>query len=500
MTTRDIHIFFTDPAAARACQYLRVSQDKKKRARSVDQQDDANVSATAAHGLTISGTYKDNDRSASAYATKTREDFERLVTDLDTAMWDALALWETSRGSRDVDEWIDLIKICQRRDVLIYVTSEDRFYDVRRNRRDRSALIKAASKGEDDSIETSIRIKRDVAAAAKEGRPHGQTPYGYERVYDAVTRELIEQRPKPDEAAVVKRIFTELARGEALNAVTRALNNDGIRPRRAEKWVAPLVRRIALSETYRGKREHREITYDGKRAAQGQITDAIWPELVDDATFYSVRRILTDPRRRATFKPGKAQHLLSMIALCAECGAPMHVRRYEKTGGKAERYLCRGNGCASINKRLLDDYITDEVFARLEDRWEAFTSGDDHATDAKLLAARDEVAALQARLDEHYDEAAAGRLSAKALARIEPQIEAEIAVARKRERQAATPPILRWVLDGPREDLRERWESAPAAARREVVKELFSEIKVYRRPPGGAYLAPAEERVAVYYR
>lgn len=498
----------TTPRHLRFGQYLRVSRVKKGvRPKSTDEQNDENVPVADERGWDIVATYRDDDRSASRYATKAREDYLRLIGDLEAGNLDGVMLWETSRGSRTVDEWAHMLRLIEERGIFVWVTDEMRLYDPGRNYYDRHGLLGAALDAEKESHKTSRRILRDSAAIAVKGRPWGALPYGYERVYDPETRELVAQRPKPGEAEVVKRIFEDLGKGVALSALARALNAEGVPPPSvgkrsdaAKEWRPAYVRAIALRETYRGKREHRVKGPDGKRAKQGAITDAIWPKLVDDATFYAVKRTLTDPKRRTSVKPGKAQHLLSLIAECAKCGGPMTAR--QTRGTWAPIYRCdSGSSCVSINKDLLDAYITDLTFARLAALWETFTAGDDNATDAELLAARAEVASLQARLDEHYDEAAAGRLSAKALARIEPQIEAQIVAARRREERAATPPTLRWLLDGPREQLRERWAAAPAAARREVVKELFSVIKVY--PVGRGHhkpAVPAEERVAVVFR
>jgi site-specific DNA recombinase len=66
-------------------EYLRMSQDNSGRQRSVTEQHDDNERTTVRHDIKITGEpYVDNDRSASRYASKARDDWARLVADLES--------------------------------------------------------------------------------------------------------------------------------------------------------------------------------------------------------------------------------------------------------------------------------------------------------------------------------------------------------------------------------------------------------------------------------
>src|SRR5260370_4955963 len=89
-------------------EYLRVSQDRSGRARSVEEQHGDNLRAGQVHGFLINGeAYSDVSLSASRYATKVRGDFARLLAALEAAQFgpDVLLLWESSRRSRRVAQW-----------------------------------------------------------------------------------------------------------------------------------------------------------------------------------------------------------------------------------------------------------------------------------------------------------------------------------------------------------------------------------------------------------
>src|SRR5258708_15339665 len=113
-------------------EYLRVSQDRSGRARSVDEQHEDNLRAAEQHGFCINGeAYSDVSLSASRYGTKVRGNFARLLADLEAGRVgaDVLGLWESSRGSRQVSEWAALVERLQTAGAQVCVTTHGRIYD-----------------------------------------------------------------------------------------------------------------------------------------------------------------------------------------------------------------------------------------------------------------------------------------------------------------------------------------------------------------------------------
>src|SRR5262245_36713518 len=190
-----------------AREYLRVSLDRSGRERSILEQHDDNQRMAAERGWTLGGPYRDKG-SASRYAVKARGDFDTLTADLRTDRFaaDVLVLWESSRGSRRVAEWVDLIELCEKSSVLIAVTTHARTYDPG-NARDRRTLLEDAVDSEYESAKISTRVRRAVDRDAAAGKPHGPVPYGYRRLYDPVTRRYAGQEPEPSEAAVIRELF-----------------------------------------------------------------------------------------------------------------------------------------------------------------------------------------------------------------------------------------------------------------------------------------------------
>ncbi len=108
-----------------AALYGRVSRldpdrdDKADRERSVTQQLSANEKACARYGWTISARYADPGRSASRFATRARENWQHVLAAVKARQFSVLVLWETSRASRDPEEWLPLLAECRRAGIRI---------------------------------------------------------------------------------------------------------------------------------------------------------------------------------------------------------------------------------------------------------------------------------------------------------------------------------------------------------------------------------------------
>ena len=109
--------------------YLRVSrQDRRGRTHSMDEQADDLARGAAANNWTVGEPYADPGLSASRFATKPRGDFERLLDDLRSGAFGSsvLGLWELSRGSRQVSEWVLLLDLLEKTGARICVSTHGR--------------------------------------------------------------------------------------------------------------------------------------------------------------------------------------------------------------------------------------------------------------------------------------------------------------------------------------------------------------------------------------
>lgn len=450
---------------ATAREYLRVSKDQGGSGRSTTEQHDDNAKWAEGEGWRLGEPYRDVDRSASRYARREREGYERLIADLaaDRFGADVLVMWESSRGSRKVGEWVALLELLEERGVLVAVTTHRRTYDPR-IARDRRSMLEDSVDSEYESAKMSARIRRDAAANAAAGRPNGRVPFGYRREYDPATRQG-HQLINTETAPLIRELFDRVQQGDSFRAICQEWNDRGIVGSHGKPFTQIRLREMAMRKAYAGIRTH---------TVAGVTTDypATWEPIVPRSQFIAVQRILTDPAR-TTRRPGRAVHLLSRIAKCGKCGAPMTVSYTRAPAGMSSVYYCPNGGHAKVEQAELDESVTAVVLAYLaSDKVQKHLHNRDDA-DGELEAAKLAVATVQTELDELADEVAGGRLSAALAARAEPGIQQRLDVAQQHLDDLRTPSKLRGLL-GAAEKVEQTWNVATLARKREILHFVLS--------------------------
>jgi site-specific DNA recombinase len=484
-----------------AREYLRVSKDRTGQQRSPDEQHSENFKAATAHHLVLGESYRETSAvSASRYSTKKRDAFGALMADLESGSFSAevLILWESSRGSRRVGEWVDLIDILAEHDITVFVTTHGREYDPR-NPRDRRSLLEDAVDSEYESGKTSQRVKRDLERNAAEGRPHGIIPFGYMRERDPRNGHMVKQVPDPAEVDVVREIFNRLYRGESLRAICLDFGTRGITTRTGKPWTESRMRQMVLSGAHAGLRIHDEDWKDPKKrrrfAGQDgmQVTPADWEAIVEKDVFWSVYNRLTAPERTTT-RPGRARHLLSLIAACDPCGGPLT----SKLRGGALFYICQAKGCVRIPEPELDAFVEQIVIAYLsrEENYSSFAEKEQQGQE--LQQVRGDLAKLRAARSELADAVTKRGKSVSWAIAADEEYEKQITALERRERELVVPEALHALME-PGADVAARWDAAPMSARREIVKLLLSpgkagQLRVSRNPLGKMH-GPVRNRV-----
>jgi site-specific DNA recombinase len=453
-----------------AREYLRVSQDKSGKLESPAEQHDENAEHAARNGWELGDPYAEPEAvSASRYSDKARDEFARLVADLAGGRFGAgiLILWESSRGSRQVGEWVGLIGACETARVLIYVTTHGRSYNPA-NARDRKSLLEDAIASEYASAETRERVLRSTAARARKGQPHGRIAYGYTRTYDQANRKLFTQDPHPGESPNVAELYRRIHAGDTLSAIERDWAARGIVSRSGRRIDHRDLRRMALNPVYAGLRVRQPKGTVRRPGSVDGAVEAAWPAIVDREAYYAVRDLLTDPGRR-TSRPGRGKHLLSMIAECGECGSTLSV--WYRDG--ARYYACREKGCVFVAADDLDAVAVPLIIGYLSQPETARVLQPSADGLPELGKVRADLAKARDALRKWVRDAGLLKVSPEAFGEIEPVIRAEIGRLAERERVLTVPPELDgWT--GPAEQVAKRWEASGVPARRGVARAVLS--------------------------
>jgi DNA invertase Pin-like site-specific DNA recombinase len=314
--------------------YARISDDREGSGLGVKRQTDDCAALAERRGWVIGGTFVDNDMSA--YRGQKRPGYERLVEALKAGEITGIVVWHTDRLTRHPRELEDLVDLLEATGATVATVQAGDIDLATASGRMVARILGAVARQE--SEHKGERQRRKNLEIAKAGKPtrSGTRPYGYER--DGVT--LCEP-----EAALVRELAARVAAGEALRGVVASMNTRGAVTSGGGPWTAQTARRLLLSPRIAGLRQYQGET----------IGDAIWPAIVDRATWETCGRILRDPAR-LTRRSARSYLLTGGIARCGLCGARLVARPRDD---KRRCYVCAKGpgqpGCGKI-KVLADDF------------------------------------------------------------------------------------------------------------------------------------------------
>ncbi len=486
--------------------YGRASRDPKGGGTSVTKQLERGRDFAKREKVQVIAEIRDDNRSASR-GSREREGFAEVRGLIEREQADLLILWEVSRSSRDLEEFMGLVNACS--DIGLEIAVSGTRYDPSKVN-DWLPLAFQGVMAEAEARRIKQRNIDSVETNAMRGTPHGRIPYGYRRVYDPKTGVLTNQTPYDEgdpsrlspEAQVIAEAVHALLDGLTLRQICRELNARRVpTPRRPRKktleenpsgvvsvWEPSTLRQLLLNPTVAGRRVHR-----GE-----DIGPATWDPIVDYGTWLRLRNYLKDPSRLTVSNPrGPApRHLLSGIACCGECGARLKAATNMSRIPRA--YACRMEGCMRVT--VTADRVDERVEAILMALFERpdFQSAlaDAHERRATAATRGPDVASLiaekEAELDAVEKLRETGELTLRAYAAETKRIEDAIEHLRSQQAAAVSSPALRRLLTAA--TLQDGWRSADLMDRREVVR-LLLDVKIKRAAVRGRNFDPGRVEV-----
>jgi site-specific DNA recombinase len=451
--------------------YLRVSSDPFGRSSSTSEQHGDHETDSANLGWQLGGSYSDKGISASRYARKVRGDFKQLCDDLEEDRFDAqvLMLWESSRGSRRVGEWVNLVDLCELRGVYIWVHTHRRLYDAS-NPYDRSSLLKDAVESELQSAQTSDRVRRHAAANALAGRPAGPVPFGYARLYDLKTGELVTQVPVKEEADLVEELFERALRGVPWRHIAFDWKTRDIRNRRGNFFTEKALRAMTRNPSYAGLRAHVPGRGAGSKPWKSMhLHPGIWEAIIGRPDWDGMQRVL-DVRTLRAPRPTRGKWLLSMITRCGVCDGTCTVSF--RHNSDIAQYGCTENGCVRVRQTDLDEYVIGFIVDYLgQDEILEDLRGRDESDDREAERIRDELANLRQQIDEIPAGIKAG-LSPAIAGATEKMLTETMTDLESQLRAVFVPAGLRGLIE-PGRGFAQRWADAEGYVRRETARAVL---------------------------
>lgn len=307
------------PATLRAGIYCRLSKDPHQDKASIGRQEADARALAALKGWSVTEVYVDRDLSASKEEV-TRPAFERLKADCLTGRLDVVVVWKWDRLSR-----LHLVSEMFRRDAdkagvkLVSVMEPDQG-DATSDLTRRILSIVA----EQESRNTSMRVKSAIEAAARAGKYHsgGMRAFGYTRDRSAVV---------PEEAKLIAEAADRILAGDSIRAILRDWEARGMnRCSSGKPWGPSYLSRALRNPLYAGLRTHH-----GEVVAKGT-----WPVIIPKAKWDKLQRVLRDPERR-TVESTARTYLLNGLLYCAKCKQKLTSRPWiSPKGERRPRYVC----------------------------------------------------------------------------------------------------------------------------------------------------------------
>ncbi|MCD2134541.1 recombinase family protein [Rhodococcus qingshengii] len=372
--------------SATACGiYLRISQDRDGEGLGVARQEEACRALADKLGWVVAEIYEDND--VSAYGSKVRPAYQRLLKDIEDGKIAGLLAWHPDRLFRRPIELEHFIDIVAKAGLQIH-TVESGTYDLSSD----SGQAIARTLGAWARYESAHKGKRIAAArkqAAIAGKHHGGVrPFGYEK--DGMTL-------RNAEAAEIFRAAEEILAGASLRSLVQDLNSRKVSTALgAPRWTSQTLRDILLSPRTAGL-----STWRGE-----VVGKALWPAMIDEDKWRAVGAILNNPARRTRPAVGGAVKWLgSGLYICGVCGErTLRVGGGGSVGRRTYRCANRNHekttGHVTREAKSLDSFVEHSVVTRLSVPGviEGLLAPVDTTVDVDAL--RVEKVELEERLDE----------------------------------------------------------------------------------------------------
>ena len=293
-----------------------------------------------------------------------RPAFQDMCAAAKMKLFDAVMIYDISRASRDVVDWMEFRKIMRNLDIQV-ISVTQRLGDALDPESYLVELINAGI-GQHHVLQTRQKSIAGTTAKAKEGVfLGGLPPLGY-RIENG--RYIIDEA----EAKYVRMIFDMYAAGKSYEAIICALG--GLRGRRGAVIGKPQLKNILQNERYIGtytwnKKQYRIMNKwaGGKPNPNIVKIEGIIPALVDQYTWERVRNRMADTKRRAVNK-AKREYLLSGLITCDCCGGAFVGHTGTNTKGyQTVSYVCgtkyRNHSCnaKNISGLRLEEFVINQV-------------------------------------------------------------------------------------------------------------------------------------------
>jgi site-specific DNA recombinase len=325
--------------------YCRVSTDEEKQVNALKGQVQEAIAAVHKQKWKLVDQYIDEGRSGTT--TKKRDEYNRLVSELDQNKFDVIVVKSQDRLMRNTKEWYVFVdKLVQAQKKLFFYL-DNKFYTPD------DALITGikAILAEEFSRDLSKKINNAHKSRQEKGTNVSITSntWGYNKVKKEV---VINEK----EAEIVRLIYQRCIEGKGSRIIAKELQTKRIKSRSGGKFPEATIRRIIRNPLFKGTAvmNKRHMDFNTKRTMYTEEADWIYhehiiPAIIDEEIWDMANRIM-DLRTKlekteefVTTHRGRnlGKSNLSSKIICGECGCVYWLRfRNNVKGEQIKEWSC----------------------------------------------------------------------------------------------------------------------------------------------------------------
>lgn len=464
----------------RAAIYTRISRDSEGKELGIKRQLEDSRALAERLGFDVANVYSDNDVGASTRSRpKPRPQYEEMLRAARAGEFDAIIAYTTSRLTRRMKQTVELVALARDHGIQFHYVMSPSFDLNTAAGRQVAQILATNDEMESDVI--SERVSRAALQRAQAGQFHGNIgPFGFEPVKDPATGKVVDLQRHAEHADWLVEATDRLLAGETLYGICTSWNAIGRRTRGRSNnktgahWSPKTLRGVLTNPALIGKRSH-----------HGELYDATWEPIVDRPDWERVVALLSDPARKERGKNfGTARkYPLSGVLSCALCGTTLTSMTASRLRGHS--FVCAKipyNGCGKvrISHQPLEDYLREQVFARLDTpRIDPPVDDSTQAAEKELHTKLDKLGKRMERVKEGFKE---GILSAREVKVEQADIEKASAAIEQKLSDLSSKHVAANIPRGER--LRELWSTRDAVWKRQILSAVIETVTIKPHPKG----------------
>jgi DNA invertase Pin-like site-specific DNA recombinase len=369
VTSRFSNLAVSVPKRRRVAGYARVSTEKEEQQSSYEAQVDYYTKYIKEHP-DWDFVFVYTDEGISATNTKKRDGFNQMIKDALDGKIDLIITKSVSRFERNTVDSLTAVRKLKAANIEIFFEKENIWtFDAKGELL--ITIMSSLAQGESRSISENVTWGwRKRIADGKVSMSYGQF-LGYEKGADG-TPQIV-----PEEAKIVRLIYTMFLQGKTPTAIAKHLTAQGIpTPGGKEKWQCTVVESILTNEKYKGdallqKTFTTDFLTKKMKPNEGEVPQFYVTDshdgIIDAEDFEMVQAEFA--RRKALGRSYNCKSCFSAKLVCGDCGGFYGSKVWHSTD-KYRRVIWQCNSKFKKGEKCATSHFTeDEIKERFIQAW-----------------------------------------------------------------------------------------------------------------------------------